>query len=148
MRISQQMRLTMWVMTRAEAHGMHAGNAGASRQRRSKPWLRTPILTLHQRFPFGPHLASVPCSTRPITTPALDCRTRRVTLNPMTKRLLGFAVALLVGIPPLSRASILQLDAPALFEQSVTRDLRLSHGGDEIQLESGELFEDDGPASG
>src|SRR5690349_16635502 len=66
----------------------------------------------------------------------------------MTKWLFGLGTALLVGIQPLSHAAILELDAHKLFEQSVTDNVRLSHGGREIQLESGELFEDDGPASG
>ncbi|MGA2662251.1 MAG: transglutaminase-like domain-containing protein [Verrucomicrobiota bacterium] len=68
----------------------------------------------------------------------------------MTKRLLAIILAVLCGIRfgPLARASTLQLEAPRLFEQSVTRDLRLSEGRGEIELEVGELFEDDGPASG
>ena len=45
-------------------------------------------------------------------------------------------------------ASVLRLEAPRIFEQSVTHDLRLSEGRGEIELAVGELFEDDGPASG
>ena len=45
-------------------------------------------------------------------------------------------------------ASVLQLEAPRIFEQSITRDLKLSEGQGEIELAVGELFEDDGPASG
>jgi hypothetical protein len=45
-------------------------------------------------------------------------------------------------------ASVLRLEAPRIFEQSITRDLRLSEGQGEIELAVGELFEDDGPASG
>ncbi len=68
----------------------------------------------------------------------------------MKKRLLGIILVSLCGIPlrPLAGASTLQLLAPGLFEKSVTRDLRLSGERGEIELETGELFEDDGPASG
>ncbi len=68
----------------------------------------------------------------------------------MTKRLLGIILAVLFGMQfgPRARASTLQLEAPRVFEQSVTRDLRLTEGRGEIELEAGELFEDDGPASG
>jgi hypothetical protein len=45
-------------------------------------------------------------------------------------------------------ASVLRLEAPRIFEQSITRNLRLSEGQGEIELAVGELFEDDGPASG
>jgi hypothetical protein len=44
--------------------------------------------------------------------------------------------------------STLQLEAPKLFEQSVSRSLRLSPESERIELEMGELLEDDGPASG
>jgi hypothetical protein len=68
----------------------------------------------------------------------------------MTKRLLGIILAVLFGIHfgPLARASTLRLEGPRLFDQSVTRDLRLSAERGDIELEVGELFEDDGPASG
>jgi hypothetical protein len=68
----------------------------------------------------------------------------------MTKRLLGMTLSVVFGIQfrPLAAESNLQLEAPSVFEQSVTRDLRLSPDRGEIELESGELFEDDGPASG
>src|SRR4051794_24182449 len=42
----------------------------------------------------------------------------------------------------------LRFDARPLFERSVTRDVRLSADGLAIELEKGELFEDDGPAAG
>ncbi len=42
----------------------------------------------------------------------------------------------------------MQIEAPRIFEQSITHDLRLSEGRGEIELAVGELFEDDGPASG
>lgn len=45
-------------------------------------------------------------------------------------------------------AEELRLDARTLFERSVTRDVRLSADGRSVDLEAGELFEDDGPASG
>jgi transglutaminase-like putative cysteine protease len=68
----------------------------------------------------------------------------------MTKRLLGISLAGLfqIQIQPLASAATLQLDAPSFFTQSLTRDLRLSGERGEIELEVGELFEDDGPASG
>jgi transglutaminase-like putative cysteine protease len=68
----------------------------------------------------------------------------------MTKRLLRIILAVLLGIRfgPLAGAATLQLEAPRLFDESVTRDLRLSQERAGIELEVGELFEDDGPASG
>ncbi|MGI8982006.1 MAG: transglutaminase-like domain-containing protein [Pirellulaceae bacterium] len=45
-------------------------------------------------------------------------------------------------------ADELRLDAKALFERSVTRDVRLAADGSAVELEEGELFEDDGPAAG
>jgi hypothetical protein len=68
----------------------------------------------------------------------------------MTKRLLGIILAVLFGVQfrLLAGASTVQLEAPKVFEQSVTRDLRLSGDRGGIELEVGELFEDDGPASG
>jgi transglutaminase-like putative cysteine protease len=45
-------------------------------------------------------------------------------------------------------ADELRLDAKALHERSVTRDVRLTAGGTAVELEEGELFEDDGPAAG
>jgi hypothetical protein len=44
--------------------------------------------------------------------------------------------------------SVLRLEAPRVFEQSITHDLRLSERRGEIELAVGELYEDDGPASG
>jgi hypothetical protein len=49
---------------------------------------------------------------------------------------------------PSGAAEELRLDARALFERSVTRDVRLSADGLSVELEEGELFEDDGPAAG
>ena len=73
-----------------------------------------------------------------------------IKLTAMTKRLLGISLAGLfqIQIQPLASAATLQLDAPSFFTQSLTRDLRLSGERGEIELEVGELFEDDGPASG
>ncbi len=45
-------------------------------------------------------------------------------------------------------ADELRLDARALFERSVSRDVRLAADGSAVELEEGELFEDDGPAAG
>ena len=68
----------------------------------------------------------------------------------MAKRLLGIVLAVLAGLrcQMPARASTLQLEAPKLFEPSVTHNLRLSQDGSAIELDVGELFEDDGPASG
>ena len=68
----------------------------------------------------------------------------------MTKRLLGLLLVGVFGIQfgPPAGASVLRLEAPRIFEQSITRDVRLSEGGGGIELADGELFEDDGPASG
>ncbi|MFO1501324.1 MAG: transglutaminase-like domain-containing protein [Verrucomicrobiota bacterium] len=66
----------------------------------------------------------------------------------MTSRFL--ATCLLIGssMPGCVQAAILQLEAGALFEQSLTHNLRLASDGKQIELEAGELFEDDGPAAG
>lgn len=45
-------------------------------------------------------------------------------------------------------ADELNLDAKTLFERSTTRNVRLSADGQSIELEEGELIEDDGPAAG
>jgi len=68
----------------------------------------------------------------------------------MTKRLVGVSLVVLLSVQfeQPGNASILQLEAGKVFEQSVTHHLRLAEKRGEIELESGELFEDDGPASG
>jgi hypothetical protein len=68
----------------------------------------------------------------------------------MAKRMLGILLAVLFGmlLQPPAGASAVELDARRIFEQSVTRELRLSAERGAIELEVGELFEDDGPASG
>jgi hypothetical protein len=73
-----------------------------------------------------------------------------MTLRGMTKQRLGMILVVILGIQcqPMASASALRLDAPKIFEQSVTYNLRLSEELKEIELEVGELFEDDGPASG
>jgi len=55
-------------------------------------------------------------------------------------------LAAAMGAP--AAAATLKFDAPALLEQAVTRDVCLSADRSAVQLESGELFEDDGPAAG
>ena len=45
-------------------------------------------------------------------------------------------------------AATLKLDAQAIFERGVTTHINLSPDGSVVQLESGEIFEDDGPAAG
>ena len=64
--------------------------------------------------------------------------------------MLGMTFAALCGVKfaPRANAEVLKLEAPGLFEKSVTQHLRLSEDGTEMELEVGELFEDDGPASG
>ncbi|MHB8523685.1 MAG: transglutaminase-like domain-containing protein [Limisphaerales bacterium] len=66
------------------------------------------------------------------------------------KQLLGIALgaAFGMGFQPTANGSVLKLDAPTLFEQSVAQYLRLSEDRAGVELEAGELFEDDGPASG
>lgn len=59
-------------------------------------------------------------------------------------RLLSLAVALAACAP--AAADELRLDAKALGERAVTRNVRVAAGA--IELEVGELFEDDGPAAG
>src|SRR5208337_3490041 len=71
-------------------------------------------------------------------------------LEAMTNRLFRIILVGMFGIQfgPPAGASVLRLEARKVFEQSITRDLRLSEGRGEIELALGELFEDDGPASG
>jgi hypothetical protein len=68
----------------------------------------------------------------------------------MDTRILGSILGVVFGtlLQTWAAASILRLDAMNLFERSVTRDLRLTEHGAEIELEVGDLFEDDGPAAG
>jgi hypothetical protein len=46
------------------------------------------------------------------------------------------------------QAATLRLDARNIFDRAVARDISLSADGSALQLNSGELFEDDGPAAG
>jgi transglutaminase-like putative cysteine protease len=80
----------------------------------------------------------------------LDSRTGGAKLSGMTTRLSEIIWIVLFGIQfhPLAGASTLQLEASRFFEQSVSRDLRFSEERGAIELDAGELFEDDGPASG
>jgi len=68
----------------------------------------------------------------------------------MTSRLPGIflAWAFLIQFEPPAGATVARFEAPWVFEKSITRDVRLSESGGEIELAFGELFEDDGPASG
>jgi hypothetical protein len=54
----------------------------------------------------------------------------------------------LVALSTPTIADELRFDAPRLFADSVSDHLRLSADGRSIELDRGELFEDDGPASG
>ncbi|MGH7973754.1 MAG: hypothetical protein ACREIC_33980, partial [Limisphaerales bacterium] len=58
------------------------------------------------------------------------------------------AAVVALAVEASAAAATLKLDGPALFEQAVTRNLCLSKDRSAVQLESGELFEDDGPAAG
>ena len=64
--------------------------------------------------------------------------------------ILGMSLAVLcvVKFAPPVNAEVVKLEAPGIFEKSITQHLRLSEDGTEMELEAGELFEDDGPASG
>jgi hypothetical protein len=60
----------------------------------------------------------------------------------------GLGVLLGVALQSWAIGAVLQLDATRLFEQSVTRDVQLTEANSEVELATGELFEDDGPAAG
>ena len=47
-----------------------------------------------------------------------------------------------------AQAATLRLDARDIFNRAVTREIRLSPDGSALQLDSGELFDDDGTAAG
>ncbi|MBN1420913.1 MAG: VCBS repeat-containing protein [Planctomycetes bacterium] len=51
-------------------------------------------------------------------------------------------------VPAACVAEIVRLDARALYERAVTRDVRLAGDPLALELDEGELFEDDGPAAG
>ena len=55
-------------------------------------------------------------------------------------------VPLLHAAPP--RAATLEMNARTIFERAVTSNITLSPDGSALQLKSGEVFQDDGPASG
>jgi|GEM_PF-1095106 len=56
--------------------------------------------------------------------------------------------ALLIAAAASAQADELRLDAARLFADSASEHLRLSADGRTIELDRGELFEDDGPAAG
>lgn len=62
----------------------------------------------------------------------------------MTLRPLLWVVVMCLPV----QAGALRLDAPSIFDRAVTRGISLSADRSALQLESGELFEDDGPAAG
>lgn len=64
------------------------------------------------------------------------------------KQLLPLLIVVWLGSTGRVSAEELRLDARALFERSVTRDVRLSADGLAVELDEGELIEDDGPAAG
>jgi hypothetical protein len=47
-----------------------------------------------------------------------------------------------------AQAATLRLDARTIYERAVSSSITLSQDGSALQLESGEVFQDDGPASG
>jgi len=47
-----------------------------------------------------------------------------------------------------AQAATLRLDARTIYERAVSSNIILSPGGSALQLESGEVFQDDGPAAG
>jgi transglutaminase-like putative cysteine protease len=55
---------------------------------------------------------------------------------------------LLCFAAPCEALDKLELDARELFERAVTKDVRLTRDGTAIELEEGNLLEDDGPAAG
>ena len=66
------------------------------------------------------------------------------------KQLFGLALAAILGAgcQPTASGASARFEAAKLFEQSLTQHLQLSTNGASVELEVGELFEDDGPASG
>ena len=58
--------------------------------------------------------------------------------------LAGFAALVLSP----SKAATLRLNARAIYERGVTSNITLSKDGSTVQLQSGEVIQDDGPASG
>src|SRR5690348_9933776 len=66
------------------------------------------------------------------------------------KHAIALAGAALLGVSFESpaNAAVLRLDAARLFADSVTQHVQLDTKMSAIELESGELFEDDGPAAG
>ena len=65
----------------------------------------------------------------------------------IARRSLGVVAfaALLLGP---AQAATLRLNARTIFERAVTSNITLSPDGSALQLKSGEVFQDDGPASG
>ncbi len=61
---------------------------------------------------------------------------------------LPWGVALAAALALEGQASTVRWEASQLFDQSVTEQIRLDRDGSALELESGELFEDDGPAAG
>ncbi|MBU6401991.1 MAG: hypothetical protein KGS61_16870, partial [Verrucomicrobia bacterium] len=68
----------------------------------------------------------------------------------MSRLRLGWILIALLVLPrqPTRGDTALELDARSVFAKSVTSDLQVSGQSGRIELETGELFEDDGPASG
>ncbi len=66
-------------------------------------------------------------------------------------RSLAFPIAFVLAMLGLARpakAETVRLDARALYERSTSTNLRIAGDGSAIELDWGELFEDDGPAAG
>ena len=58
----------------------------------------------------------------------------------------GVLAAVVCGAPTFG--ATLKLDARTIFEQAVSQNIHLTPDGSALQLDSGELYEDDGPAAG
>lgn len=61
---------------------------------------------------------------------------------------IALTLVLTLDSSPAVIGAVLKFDAAELFEQSVTQDLQLSEKEQAVELATGELFEDDGPAAG
>jgi len=65
----------------------------------------------------------------------------------IVRQSLAAAVLAACAICP-AQAATLRLDARTIFERAVSGNITLSQDGSALQLKSGEVFQDDGPASG
>ncbi len=73
-------------------------------------------------------------------------RHARAGLTRLLTMLAGFTLA--QGVSTACGATIVRLEARSLYKRAVTRNLRFSADALALELDEGELFEDDGPAAG